>query len=89
MIVRCDYRFGAGSGSPSTLAAAQLVRSVTLWTVGVVLFALRSRPRRPAGDRRRIRKALVVASVTAARSSPLPWYMHLQVDGSNAVFGRR
>jgi hypothetical protein len=87
MIVSFDYRARLWIGLAVTLAAAQLVRSVTLWTVGVVLFAFVAAAVAQPEYRRRIRNALVVASV-AAVLVPLPWYVHLQTSGSNAVFGR-
>ena len=70
-----------------TLGAAQLVRSVSIWTVGVILATLAAAAVAQPEHRRRIRNALVVSAV-AAVLLPLPWYIHLQRSTDNAVLGR-
>ena len=87
MIVRSDYRLHLWIALAMTLAAAQLVRSVSIWTVGVILATFAAAAVAQPEHRRRIRNALVVSAV-AAVLLPLPWYIHLQRSGSNAVFGR-
>jgi len=87
MIVRRRYGWPEWVALALTLAAAQLVRSVALWTVGVVLVALVVAAAAQPEHRRRIVRALAVA-VAAVVLLPLPWYLHLQSTASNAVFGR-
>ena len=87
MIVRHDYRPRAWIALAVTLAAAQLVRSVSVWTLGVVLFTLVVAAMAQPEHRRRIRNALVLSAI-AAVLVPLPWYIHLQTTTSSAVFGR-
>jgi hypothetical protein len=87
MIVRHDYRPRAWIALAVTLAAAQLVRSVSVWTLGVVLFTLIVAAVAQPEHRRRIRNALVLSAI-AAVLVPLPWYIHLQTTTSSAVFGR-
>ena len=87
MIVRRDYRARLWIALALTLAAAQLVRSVSVWTVGVVLFTLVAAAVAQPEHRRRIRNALAISAV-AAVLVPLPWYIHLQTSTSSAVFGR-
>jgi hypothetical protein len=70
-----------------TLAAAQLVRSVGLWTVGVVLVALVVTAVAQLEPRRRIWKGLG-ACAGAALLLALPWYVHLQLTTGAAIFGR-
>lgn len=70
-----------------TLAAAQLVRSVAIWTVGLVLVTLVVAAVAQPEHRRRIRNALALAAA-AMILIPLPWYLHLQSTSSSPVFGR-
>jgi hypothetical protein len=87
MIVRGRYTPLAWLGLGVTLGAAQLVRSVSLWTVGVVLLTLVVTAVVDRENRRRIRNALLVflALVVVV---PLPWYVYLKVTTSSAIFGR-
>jgi hypothetical protein len=71
----------------ATLAAAQLVRSVSVWVVGVVLIAVAATAVAQPEHRRRIRNALLITAA-AAVLVPLPWYIHLQRSTSSAVLGR-
>jgi hypothetical protein len=87
MIVRRSYGAWHWVALAVTLAAAQLVRSVTIWTVGVVLVALLAAAVAQPDERRRIVRALAVAAA-AMVLIPLPWYLHLQSSASSAVFGR-
>ena len=87
MIVQRRYGWTEWVALALTLAAAQLVRSVSLWTVGVVLVALVAAAVAQPEHRRRIVRALAVAAA-AVVLLPLPWYLHLQSTASNAVFGR-
>jgi len=87
MIVRHNYRVQWWIALVLALAAAQLVRSVSVWTVGVVLLTLIAAAVAQPEHRRRIRAALAISAVVAVLV-PLPWYIHLQASGSNAVFGR-
>ena len=87
MIVRRRYTVLAWLGLGLTLGAAQLVRSVALWTVGVVLLTLLVTALVDQESRRRIRSALLVFSALVVLV-PLPWYIHLKLTTSSAVFGR-
>jgi hypothetical protein len=87
MIVRGDYRLRLWAGLALSLAGAQLVRSVSIWVVGVVLVTLVAAAVAQPEHRRRIGTALAV-SAAAIVLLPLPWYIHLQSTGGNAVFGR-
>ena len=87
MIVRGDYRARMWIALAVTLAAAQLVRSVSIWVAGVVVLTLAVAAVAQPQHRRRIRNALLIATA-AIVLVPLPWYLHLQSTGSNAVFGR-
>lgn len=87
MIVRRNYGLRAWIALALTLAGAQLVRSVSVWTVGVVLSTLVIAAVAQPEHRRRIRNALAI-SAAAAVLVPLPWYIHLQRTTSSAVFGR-
>ena len=87
MIVRRDYRLRYWAALALTLAGAQLVRSVSLWVVGVVVIALVAAAVAQPEQRRRIRNALAISAL-AMVLLPLPWYIHLQSTGGNAVLGR-
>jgi hypothetical protein len=87
MIVRRDYRARLWIALALSLGAAQLVRSVSVWTVGVVLFTLVAAGVAQPEQRRRIRNALAISAVGAVLV-PLPWYIHLQTSTSSAVLGR-
>jgi hypothetical protein len=69
------------------LGATQLVRSVGIWTVGVVVLTLAVTAVVQPADRRRIRNALG-ACAAGALLLALPWYVYLEVTTPNAVFGR-
>ena len=87
MIVRRDYRFRFWAALAVTLAGAQLVRSVSVWVVGVVVVTLLAAAVAQPEQRRRIASALGVSAL-AIVLLPLPWYIHLQSTAGNAVFGR-
>ena len=87
MIVRCDYRLWSWFGLALTLAGAQLVRSVSIWVVGVVVITLVTAAVAQPEHRRRIGTALTVSAL-AIVLLPLPWYVHLQSTGGNAILGR-
>jgi hypothetical protein len=87
MIVRRRYSWPLWLGLALTLGAAQLVRSVSLLTVGVVLLTLLVTAVVDSESRRPIRNALLVLAA-AVVLVPLPWYVHLKLTTSSAVFGR-
>jgi hypothetical protein len=87
MIVRRRYTWPAWAGLALTLAAAQLVRSVSLVTVAVVLVTLVVTAMVDLESRKRIRNALLAFAVVVV-AVPLPWYVHLKVTTSSAIFGR-
>jgi hypothetical protein len=87
MIVRRDYRLRLWAALAASLAGAQLVRSVSLWVVGVVLVALVAAAIAQPEHRRRI--ATTLAGFAAAIVLlPLPWYLYLQSTEGNAILGR-
>jgi len=87
MIVQRRYRALDWVALVLTLAAAQLVRSVTIWAVLLVFVALVVAAAAQPEHRRRIRNALALTAA-AAVLIPLPWYLHLQSTGSNPILGR-
>lgn len=87
MVSRGDYRLRLWAALAFSLAAAQLVRSVSVWVVGVVLVTLVAAAIAQTEHRRRIVTALSV-SAAAIVLLPLPWYLYLQSTGGNAVLGR-
>jgi hypothetical protein len=87
MIVLGRYTALAWVGLGVTLGAAQLVRSVSLWTVGVVALTLVVTAVVDRQNRRRIRNALLVFLALVVLV-PLPWYIYLKATTSSAIFGR-
>ena len=87
MVARRDYRFRLWAALALSLAGAQLVRSVSIWVVGVVLVTLVAAAVAQREHRRRIVTALAACAL-AMVLLPLPWYLHNQSTGGNAVFGR-
>jgi 4-amino-4-deoxy-L-arabinose transferase-like glycosyltransferase len=87
MIARRDYRIRLWAALALSLAGAQLVRSVSIWVIGVVLVALLAAAAAQPEHRRRIGTALA-ASALAIVLLPLPWYLHNQSERGNAIFGR-
>jgi len=87
MVARRDYRLWLWVALALSLAGAQLVRSVSIWVVGVVLVTLVVAAISQREHRRRIATALA-ASALAMVLLPLPWYLHNQSTGGNAVLGR-
>jgi hypothetical protein len=69
------------------LGAAELVRSVALWSVGVAAIALGAAV---IVDRERRRRAAAAFAIVVALgvAVPLPWYLYLQDTYGYAVFGR-
>jgi hypothetical protein len=87
MVARRDYRLRLWAALAVSLAGAQLVRSVSIWVVGVVLVTLLVAAVAQREERRRILTALAVSAL-AMVLLPLPWYLHNQSAGGNAIFGR-
>ena len=87
MVARRDYRLLLWTALALSLAGAQLVRSVSIWVVGVVLVTLVAAAIAQREHRRRIGSALALCGL-AIVLLPLPWYLHNQSAGGNAVFGR-
>jgi hypothetical protein len=87
MIVRRRYGLWNWILLAVLLGAAQLVRSVGLWTVGVVGLTLVVAAAAQAEQRREIARGLSVAAA-AALLLAVPWYVHLQRTTGSAVFGR-
>ena len=87
MVARRDYRLRLWAALALSLAGAQLVRSVSIWVVGVVLVTLVAAAIAQREHRRRIVTALAACAL-AIVLLPLPWYLHNQSTGGNAVFGR-
>jgi len=84
-----DGRYGVGAALVLGLVvgAGQLVRSVGVWTLGVVCIALLVAAIARAGERRARLRALVVVAVVGVLTA-LPWYTYLQTRYSNPIFGR-
>ncbi len=87
MVVRRRYGLWEWLSLAATLGALQLVRSVGLWTVGVVLLTLVAAALADPSRRRAVGKGLAIGA-SAALLLALPWYVHLQRETGNAVFGR-
>ncbi len=87
MIVRNRYGVWNWILLAALLGAAQLVRSVGLWTVGVVGLSLVVTAAARTEQRREIVRGLSVAAA-AALLLAVPWYVHLQRTTGSAVFGR-
>jgi hypothetical protein len=87
MIARRDYRLRLWAALAVSLAGAQLVRSVTVWVVGVVLVSLVAAATAQPEQRRRIVAALAVSAL-AIVLLPLPWYLHNESSAGNPIFGR-
>ena len=88
MIVRRRYGPWQWLSLAVTLGALQLVRSVGLWTVGVVVLTLVATGIAEPSQRRAIGNGLAVGA-TAAILLALPWYIHLQSTTGSVVFGRQ
>jgi hypothetical protein len=87
MIVHCRYGIWSWLSLAATLGVLQLVRSVGLWTFGVVLLTLVITAIAEPGQRRAIGKGLAVGA-TATVLLALPWYIYLQSTTGSALFGR-
>lgn len=84
-----DRRYGVGAALALGLVvgAGQLVRSVGVWTLGVVCIALLVAAIARAAERRAALRALVIVGVVGVLVA-LPWYVYLQTRYSNPIFGR-
>ena len=87
MLVRRRYSLASALGIGAALAAGQLVRAWSLWTVGVVLLALCVALVTRRNERRAIARALAVSAV-AAIALPLPWYAYQATQYDNPIFDR-
>jgi hypothetical protein len=87
MLVRHWYSLAPAFGIGAALAACQLVRAWTLWTVGVVFLVLCVALLTRQAERRAIARALAVAAV-AAIALPLPWYAYQATQYENPIFDR-
>ena len=87
MLVRRRYGIAAAAAAGALLGAAELVRSVALWSVGVAVLALLAAA---VLDRDRRRRAAAACGIVLALSVavPLPWYVYLQQTYGYAIFGR-
>ena len=84
-----DRRYGvrAALALGLVVGAGQLVRSVGLWTLGVVCLALLSAAIVRADERRAALRALLIVGVVGILVA-LPWYVYLEKRYANPVFGR-
>ncbi len=87
MLVRRRYSLVTALGIGAALAAGQLVRAWTLWTVGVVLLVLVVALVTRSAERRAIGRALAVVAVTAIALA-LPWYGYQATQYDNPIFDR-
>ena len=81
-------RLSAGSALGLVLGAAQLVRSVGLWIYAVAALALVVAFASRRRARRRI-AALGAVALALGLLVPLPWYVYLQVEYGDPLFGGR
>lgn len=84
-----DRRYGIGASLVLGLVvgAGQLVRSVGIWTLGVVCIALLIASIARVEERRAALRSLVVVGVVGMLVA-LPWYVYLEKRYANPVFGR-
>ncbi|MSO96588.1 MAG: hypothetical protein EXQ81_12520, partial [Thermoleophilia bacterium] len=84
-----DRRYGVGAALTLGLVvgAGQLVRSVGLWTLGVVCLALLVAAIARTEERRAALRALIIVGVVGMLVA-LPWYVYLETRYANPVFGR-
>jgi hypothetical protein len=87
MLSARSYGLGAAVMLGLVVGAGQLVRSVGLWTFGVVCIALLVAAIAGPAERRAALRALVVVGVVGVLVA-LPWYVYLQTRYSNPIFGR-
>ena len=87
MLVRRKYSFVVAFGIGAALAAGQLVRAWTLWTVGVVLLVVCVALLTRRAERRAIARALAFVAVAAIGLS-LPWYAYQATQYANPIFDR-
>lgn len=87
MLVRGRYSLVAAFGIGAALAAGQLVRAWTLWSVGVVFLVLGVALVARRTERRALGRALAVAAA-AAIALPLPWYAYQATQYENPIFDR-
>lgn len=81
------YGLAAAALAGALLGAAELVRSVGLWSFGVALLALLVGVVTDPERRGRAARALAVVLVLGV-AIPLPWYVYLQETYGHAIFGR-
>ena len=81
------YGLGAAVVLGVVVGAGQLVRSVGIWTLGVVCLALLVAAIARRGERRAALRATVVVGVVGVLVA-LPWYVYLHTRYSNPIFGR-
>lgn len=87
MLKERRYGLAAAAGLGLVVGAGQLVRSVGLWTLGVVGIALLVAVVLRVGERRRALRSLAVV-VGVGFLVALPWYAYLGSHYSNPIFGR-
>jgi hypothetical protein len=81
------YSLGGAALAGLCLGAAELVRSVAIWSYGVAVIVLFAAVVLQPAARRRAARALGVVLVLGVLV-PLPWYVHLQQSYGYAIFGR-
>ena len=86
-ITQRSYRVVTAIGAGVLLGAAELVRSVGIWSYGVAVVALATAALLDAERRRKAAGALAVVLALGVLV-PLPWYVYLQHTYGHAVFGR-
>jgi hypothetical protein len=87
IVTQRRYGLAAAAAAGVLLGAAELVRSVGIWSYGVAAIVLLSAV---VLDRERRRRAVAALAVVVALGVlvPLPWYAYLQHTYGYAVFGR-
>jgi hypothetical protein len=87
MLARRSYGVLHAALAGVLLGAAELVRSVAIWSVGVAAIALLAGVLVERSGRRRAAAALAIVLALGV-AVPLPWYVYLQQTYGHAIFGR-
>jgi hypothetical protein len=82
-----EYGIGAALLLGIVVGAGQLVRSVGLWTLGIVCIALLAAVISRPEERRAALRALVIVATVGVLVA-LPWYVYLDSRYGNPIFGR-
>jgi len=87
MVAKRRYGVATAAAAGALVGAAELVRSVGIWSYGVAVLVLLAAAAFAFERRRRAAAALAIV-VALGLLVPLPWYAYLQHTYGYAVFGR-